>query len=92
MGITWTIGILVIEVDKLFPLAYIFTIFVAFQGLFLFVVLVLLDSKQLKEKLAIWWKSRIAKSDFLSRHFGQKSSAFGSSSVRPSKDNQLMMQ
>ena len=64
MGITWIIGVLVIEVDELFALAYIFTIFVAFQGLFIFVIFVLL-SKQVKEK--------VAESDFLSKHFGDKS-------------------
>ena len=48
MGITWIIGFLVIEVEELFALAYIFTIFVAFQGIFIFVIFVLL-SKQVKE-------------------------------------------
>ena len=72
MGITWIIGVLVIEVEELFPLAYIFTIFVAFQGLFIFVIFVLL-SKQVKESYAKWWKAKVAESDFLSKHFGDKS-------------------
>ena len=43
MGITWIIGVLVIEVEGLFALAFIFTIFVAFQGLFIFILFVLLQ-------------------------------------------------
>ena len=72
MGITWIIGVLVIEVEALCPLAYIFTIFVAFQGLFIFVIFVLL-SKQVRENYTKWWKAKIAESDFLSKHFGEKS-------------------
>ena len=72
MGVTWIIGVLVIEVEGLFALAYIFTIFVAFQGLFIFVIFVLL-SKQVKENYAKWWRAKVAESDFLSKHFGEKS-------------------
>ena len=61
-----------IEVDELFALAYIFTIFVAFQGLFIFVIFVLL-SKQVRENYAKWWKAKVSESDFLSKHFGDKS-------------------
>ena len=43
MGLTWVIGVLVFEVPALFPLAYIFTIFVAFQGIAIFVLFVLFD-------------------------------------------------
>ena len=68
MGITWIIGLLVIEVEELCPLAYIVTIFVAFQGLFIFVIFVLL-SKQVRENYAKWWKAKVAESDFLSKHF-----------------------
>ena len=69
MGLTWIIGFLVIEIEELFALAFIFTIFVAFQGLFIFVIFVLL-SKQVRENYAKWWKAKIAESDFLSKHFG----------------------
>ena len=73
MGITWIIGVLVIEVEALLPLAYIFTIFVAFQGLFIFVIFVLL-SKQVRENYTKWWKSKnMPGLDFFSRHFGDKS-------------------
>ena len=79
MGITWITGVLVIEVEALFALAFIFTIFVAFQGLFIFVIFVLL-SEQVRENYAKWWKAKVAESDFLSKHFGDKT--LGSSLVR----------
>ena len=81
MGITWIIGVLVIEVDALFPLAYIFTIFVAFQGLFIFVIFVLL-SKQVRENYAKWWKAKVAESEFLSKYFGE-SLSFSTALVSP---------
>ena len=64
MGITWIIGFLVIEVEELFALAYIFTIFVVFQGLFIFVIFVLL-SKQVRENYIEWWKARLGKKGIL---------------------------
>ena len=69
-----------IEVEELCPLAYIFTIFVAFQGLFIFVIFVLL-SKQVRENYAKWWKAKVAESDFLSKHFGDKLKSISSSAV-----------
>ena len=59
-----------IEVEELFALAYIFTIFVAFQGLFIFVIFVLL-SKQVRESYAKWWKATVSESDYLSKYFGR---------------------
>ena len=70
MGITWIIGVLVIEVEELFPLAYIFTIFVAFQGLFIFIFFVLLQ-KPVRESYAKWWKATVSESNYLSKYFGQ---------------------
>ena len=78
MGITWIIGVLVIQVEALFALAYIFTIFVAFQGLFIFVIFVLL-SKQVKENYLKWWKAKVAESDILSSYFGEKRLTLGTS-------------
>ena len=73
MGITWIIGVLVIEVEELFVLAYVFTIFVAFQGLFIFITFVLIsESKRVRELYRKWWKGKVAESDFLSKHFGEK--------------------
>ena len=70
MGINWIIGILVIEVEELFILAYIFTIFVAFQGLFIFIIFVLLQ-KPVRDSYAKWWKATVSESDYLSKYFGQ---------------------
>ena len=65
-----------IEVEELFALAFIFTIFVAFQGLFIFVIFVLF-SKQVQENYAKWWKAKVAESDFLSNYYGEKHLALG---------------
>ena len=53
MGITWIIGLAVVEREELLPLAYIFTIVVAFQGVSIYVVLVLL-TKNVREELTKW--------------------------------------
>ena len=45
MGLTWIFGVLIVEVEELIPLAYIYTILVAFQGVFIFILFVVLDSK-----------------------------------------------
>ena len=71
MGITWIIGVLVIEFEELFALAFIFTIFVAFQGLFIFIYFILLQ-KPVRDSYAKWWKAKVAESEFLSKHFGEK--------------------
>ena len=70
MGITWIIGVLVMEVEGLFALAFIFTIFVAFQGLFIFILFVLLQ-KPVRDSCAKWWKATVSESDYLSKYFGQ---------------------
>ena len=57
------------EIPALFPLLYICTIFVAFQGVAIFVIFVPL-SKQVREAYSKWWKVKVAESDILSRHFG----------------------
>ena len=40
MGLTWISGLFVMELEELVPLAYIHTIMVAFQGLFIFLIFV----------------------------------------------------
>ena len=57
------------EVPVLVPLAYIFTICAAFQGVAIFVIFILL-SKQVREAYSKWWKVKVAGSDVLSKHFG----------------------
>ena len=72
MGLTWVVGILVFEIPALLPLAYIFTIFVAFQGVAIFVLFVLLDN-QVREAYSEWWKVKVKRSDVFTRFFGNSS-------------------
>ena len=51
MGLTWIFGVLIVEVEELIPLAYIYTILVAFQGVFIFILFVVLD-KNVREAYA----------------------------------------
>ena len=68
MGITWIIGVLVLEVEALLPVAYIFTIMVAFQGLAIFIVFVVF-SKQVREVVKKWWKVKLNESKVLNTYF-----------------------
>ena len=55
MGITWIIGIILVVSEGLLFLAYIYTIMVAFQGVFILFWYVIL-SKSVKDAVAKWWK------------------------------------
>ena len=82
MGITWIIGFLVTEFEGAIFLAYIFTFFVAFQGLSIFIIFVILsERKRIKDSISKWWKSKLGESEFLSKHFGDKSFATTTSSL-----------
>ena len=70
MGLTWIVGVLIVEVEALLPLAYIYTIMVAFQGLFIYVAF----SKKVREAYIKWWRVKVNESDFLSKYFGDFSS------------------
>ena len=59
------------EVEELIPLAYIYTILVAFQGLFIFVIFVCM-SKNVREAYSKWWRIKVNESDLLSKYFGDK--------------------
>jgi len=72
MGLTWIIGLLIVEVEELLTLAYIYTILVAFQGTFIFIIFVIL-SKQVREAYGKWWRAKVNESDFLSEYFGHSS-------------------
>ena len=72
MGLTWVVGVLVFEVPALLPLAYIFTIFVAFQGVAIFILFVILD-KPVREAYSKWWKVNAKRSDVFTRFFGNSS-------------------
>ena len=76
MGLTWIMGVLILEVDALLPLAYIYTIMVALQGLFIFIILVIY-SKQVRDAYRKWWKARVIDSAILSRYFGDDALTFG---------------
>ena len=71
MGLTWILGVLIVEVNALLPLAYIYTIMVAFQGLWIFIIFVLL-SKQVRDTYKKWWRGKVNESDILSKYFGSK--------------------
>ncbi|XP_064406870.1 adhesion G protein-coupled receptor L3-like isoform X2 [Halichondria panicea] len=60
MGLTWITGVLVFDIPALFPLAYIFTIFVSFQGVAIFILFVPL-SKPVRDAYSKWWKEKLAK-------------------------------
>ena len=71
MGVTWIFGVLIVEVEALLPLAYIYTILVAFQGFWIFLVLVVLP-KQVRNEYHKWLKAKVKESDRLSKFTGQK--------------------
>ena len=71
MGLTWVFGVLIVEVEELIPLAYIYTILVAFQGLFIFIIFVCM-SKSVREAYSKWWRVKVNESDLLSKYFGDK--------------------
>ena len=68
MGVTWIVGVLIVEVEELLPLAYIYTIMVAFQGLAIFLIFVVF-SKKVRDTYAKWWRTKVNESDFLSKYF-----------------------
>ena len=65
MGVTWIIGVLIVEVEELLPLAYIYTIMVAFQGVWIFLLFVVFETK-VREGYAKIWKSKIKASSLFS--------------------------
>ena len=75
MGLTWILGVLVLNVPALLPLAYIYTTMVAFQGLTIFVIFVIF-SKQVREAYSKWWKVKVINSPMLTKYFGESSSLF----------------
>ena len=68
MGLTWILGVFIVEVEELIPFAYIYTFMVAFQGVSIFLILVVL-SQQVRDAYAKWWKEKVNESDFLSKYF-----------------------
>ena len=74
MGVNWVIGIILVLNEDLLFLVYIYTIMVAFQGVFIFFLYVIL-SKTVKDAVTKWWKVRVNESDILNKYFGEKLSA-----------------
>ena len=68
MSLTWILGVLIVEVEEFVPLAYIYTIAVAFQGLFIFLVFIVF-SKVVRDAYWKWWKDKVSESELLSRYF-----------------------
>ena len=58
MGLTWISGVLIVEVEELVPLAYIYTIMVAFQGLFIFLIFVAYP-KEVRDAYGKLWRNNI---------------------------------
>ena len=75
MGLTWIFGVLIVEVEALLPLAYIYTILVAFQGLWIFLIFVALP-KQVRDEYRKLFKAKVKESDRLSKFFGQSNTLF----------------
>ena len=88
MGLTWILGVLIVEVEELVPLAYIYTIMVAFQGLFIFLIFVVF-SKKVREAYAKCWRAKVNESDILSKYFGENSLSALKSTSRSSASKEL---
>ena len=58
-----SVGVLIVEVDALLPLAYIFTIMVAFQGVIIFLSVVAFQ-KSVRDEYIKWWGKRVKKYKF----------------------------
>lgn len=56
MSLTWIFGILIIVVDQLAAVAYIYTIMVSFQGLFIFIIFILM-SQAVRDTYKKCWKT-----------------------------------
>lgn len=55
-------------VDALVPLSYIYSILVAFQGLFICTIFVIFP-KEVRQAYTKWWRAKVNESDFLSKYF-----------------------
>ena len=64
MGVTWLLGLLVVQVKELLPIAYIYTIMVAFQGFFIFLTFIVF-SKPVRDVYLKWYKKKDRKHDTL---------------------------
>lgn len=72
MGLTWIFGVLIVEAKELSPMAFIYAFLVAFQGVWLFLLFVVLD-RQVREGYAKLWRTKVKQSDFYNSFFGKNS-------------------
>ena len=79
MGVTWIFGILVVD-KALLPLAYIHSVLVAFQGLFIFLSTIAFQ-KAVRDEYLNCFKRNIKKPDRLSKFLTESSNASTSSST-----------
>ena len=91
MGLTWILGVLIVEVEELLPLAYIYTIMVAFQGLWIFIIFVVLP-KQVRDEYYKFLKAKVKESDRLSKFFGQSNTLFTVEEMVRGYDDQCRFQ
>ena len=82
MGLTWIVGVLVVEVKELVPLAYIYTIMVAFQGLFIFLIFVAYP-KEVRDAYVKLWRNDIKTLDI----FTLKDTQFLEVNYKPSSSS-----
>ena len=74
MGFTWIIGVLIVEVKELLPLAYLYTISVAFQGVWIF-LLYIVFAKKVREDITKAWRKQIKESDKFAVFFTKSTAA-----------------
>ena len=80
MGLTWIFGVLIVEVEALLPLAYIYTILVAFQGLWIFLIFVAF-SKKVREEFLKLLRDKTKTSVTLSKFFRERNTTTTSVTV-----------
>ncbi len=71
MSFTWIIGIMVLNVEALLPLVYIYTIMVALQGFFIFLMFVVF-SKSVRNAYKKWWNLKFSQLDWYQKYFKWK--------------------
>ncbi len=74
MGATWFIGIVVSYKPEVVPLTYLYAIMVAFQGTFIFLLLVLF-SQSVRQAYLKAWRMTVNGYNFLTKHFGNRLSS-----------------
>ncbi len=58
MGLTWIVAVVIVAREELAPLAYIYTIAVAFQGFLMFLVLVVFV-KPVRDYIKTWFEEKL---------------------------------